>query len=446
MIFERTIPPHFLVDSSTSFSINSVWCRVQQQKNSIVNVCRTWYTVGIPFLYADVSIRRVYQLPNLLRTLNNSSPNLNLKETIRSVHFYCVVPVRYEQQFERQLKVLFDICPRITSCSFASQWSPFCLPDAAPWYAVVPNITHLYLHYTIEADLLERLVEVVSHYLLSLSFRVPGNHSSVAQIPPRNFTHLEDLTVWVATELAVNYTEAVTRAWKMPHLKRLTVQGELPEGALQHLCEAYGTGLQYLHITAHIDTSWAWYLWETTPLPDLLVLCPVLEHIVLSPQLFGTFEHKCIKWIDIWTSAEYGGDVDEMKTKIASWKLPALNGVRTLPYDLHELPLTVPFLIPPTLVSNALETFSIEFLDVVIRHEVGKLSYIQQGLAGGADKNSDGDSSDESFALVESGGSSVSDWEADSDGYIDGNWDAMMDNLEIDLALQSDAQLSSTSL
>ncbi|KDR85871.1 hypothetical protein GALMADRAFT_390559 [Galerina marginata CBS 339.88] len=441
MIFERAILPSFLVSSSDSFVPNSFWCKVQQQKYSIINVCRTWYTTGLPFLYANVFIRRVYQLSKLLKTLRLSSPNQNLKEMIKTIEFNCFVPVWYTGRYEQELTAIFNTCPSITSYTFGSQLSSFHLPLAAPFCAVVPKITDLCLHYDIDMRTLENIVELAPPHLVSLSFKVLQRHLDPGP-PSCLFPRLDAITIWFSSPQVAPSLEAYVGVWKMPHLRRLTVKRRLPATTLELLCDAYGSNLQYLHLATHRD-SWIRRTMDLdSKLPDLSHSCPPLKHIVLTPDYSKMFTHKGIEWVDVWAADETLSDVRTWRRDLIRRKsdLPRLKGVRILPYQLHELPLSLPLLFPPALVSTPEDSFAFHFSDVVIQHEVGELCYRQPdwvadlgeiGLSTPEDSSNDGYSSNESDSEDGSYSSDRScNWEVGSDKGITKDWDTEMDALE----------------
>ncbi|KDR79113.1 hypothetical protein GALMADRAFT_154100 [Galerina marginata CBS 339.88] len=430
MIFERTIPPHFLLDSSASFGLNSLFCQVLKQKVSIVNVCRTWYSVGLPFLYGNISIRRVHQLLDLLRSLVNSTTALNLKEMIRTVDIYCVVPQWYGQQFEKQLKVLFELCPRISSCAFRS---PFRALPTSPLAAVVPQLTNLVLNGGIKLAMLQVILQLVSPHVISLSFHIPEHEETSTSPTDQNFPHLEDISLWV-TKPAARILGELSSVWKMPHLDSLTFhlqkhgQANYPTEILKHFCDAHGAGLRYLHI---IDLTFLTCCRRSSNgydiyIPDLSKSCPTLEHIVLSPMIGLPIAHEHLKWVDIWAPAAIGFRPKKLRKKIKKANLPALKGVRILPFYLHDAySCNLPKFTPPNSVSTPADVFECMFLGFGIRHNVKEILYLQpqwsvDGTSEDSENSSDSESdedqgSDESYGESTDGGDSVEETDNDSD-------------------------------
>ncbi|KDR85849.1 hypothetical protein GALMADRAFT_234956 [Galerina marginata CBS 339.88] len=453
-IFERAIPPSFIISSSDSFLPNSLWCHVQAQKHAVLNVCRTWYMIGLPFLYEVVSIRRIYQLAHLLRTLKYSS--LNLKEMIKKVEVLCVTPDWYRQHFEYQLKVLFDLCPRLSSFSYASE-SPRCpLPPTIQLAAlvVVPNITHLELITYIEFDSLQNLLQHASPHVVSLSIFAPPNPNGTAVLDIL-FRRLEDLTLWKWDD-----PKPFVHDWKIPHLKRLTFDSHFGEVKLIKFCEVHGAGLQYLHFTRANYVSEGWWHpplpYKPRVFPDLSDSCPILQHIVLPPPSERLI-HKNVKWVDVWVSDRTLDEARTVRNSLQSANLPALKGVRLLPYSELGHRLNLPLLLPPTLVSTTSDSFAIHLSsDVAICHDVGEIRWIKPPCAGDLDEDDlkaqehndtseeeidepndtleedidDGDSvsdSDGSFIPDESDSEDGTDYS--SDGSADQDWDPVTKEL-----------------
>ncbi|KDR85844.1 hypothetical protein GALMADRAFT_389329 [Galerina marginata CBS 339.88] len=446
LIFERTIPPSSLIGSSDSDSFlpNSLWYHVQAQKHAVLNVCRTWYMIGLPFLYEVVSIRRVYQLSRLLRTLMIKYSSLNLKDTIKKVEVLCVTPSWYQAHFEYQLKALFDICPRISSFSYASGSLRCPLPPAIQLTALVPNIAHLELITSLEFKTLQNLLELASPHVVSLSIAPPARiDTAVLDIL---FRCLEDLTLWEWGSLS-----PFIHNWKFPRLKRLTCNGNFGEKKLKEFCSVHGAGLQYLHLTLDRANYPCEGFWQSElhckPMcfPDLSDSCPILQHIVL-PAHSEPLIHKSVKWVDVWVSDRTLDEAQTVRNSLRSANLPALKGVRLLPYSELEPRLSLPLLLPPTLVSTTSDSFAIRLSsDVVIRHDVGEIRWIKPPCAGDFDEDDvkamerhdtseeevdDGYSdSDGSFIPDESNSEGGTDYS--SDGSADQDWDPVTKKLSV---------------
>ncbi|KAF8163602.1 hypothetical protein B0H34DRAFT_329570 [Crassisporium funariophilum] len=91
-IYLRSLPPSFLLGPSPYTGLLA-WRKTLAQKKSIVLVCRAWYSAGISLLYEDICIRRLYQLPCLLSTLQGgASRNKKFGALIKTLNVQCVIP------------------------------------------------------------------------------------------------------------------------------------------------------------------------------------------------------------------------------------------------------------------------------------------------------------------------------------------------------------------
>ncbi|KAF8902895.1 hypothetical protein CPB84DRAFT_817629 [Gymnopilus junonius] len=380
MIFERTIPPYFIIDSSASLCLNPIWVQVQQQKKSIVEVCRAWHDVALPFLWEDVVILRVYELSNLLSVLKDDS--LKLRRLIRRVEIHCFIPLWYEEHFARQLQLLFATCPRISSCSFLSQCPPppKLLPTAL---GNASNITSLVLSHDNPIDIIGPLLILLSPYLVSLSFHISASViPSISDLPRCHLLHLRDLTIWVSHASAGNLSSLAVGRWlEIPSIIQLTFglrseswSDDVSTGCLSLFCKEYGSAVRFLQIQTRMLKG------NYIGAQSLLDLCPAIEHFVVHPNIIGDFSsltHKKIKWIDIWFNDEpLTASKRDLGHKLPRANFPALQAVRFLQHT-DALPYNLPLLIPPGLVRTAEDTFSFQFLDFEMRHDYEQVHFVQ---------------------------------------------------------------------
>jgi len=285
VIFERVIPPNFLADLSTSFSPNSLWCRVLQQKLSLLNVCWAWYRIGISFLYEDVAIRRIYQLGNLLRTLESSDSSY-LKDMIKTLDVHCFIPRSFYGVFKMQLNQLFKICPRLTSFSHTSPCHP---PSLAALPSLPQTLTHLELGEGIDLPILQEVLKSLSTNLVSLSIYITDLHDSNSYSFPR----LESLSI--------NRNQLFS-SWELPSLRSLTLRMNFwPQSFswddLRPFLEKNGAQLKFFHI--HPETECGCMSEFTIEIENILKSCPSLERFVLHPRPVPPITHQSIKWFRV---------------------------------------------------------------------------------------------------------------------------------------------------
>lgn len=435
MIFQRTIPPSYLLDSSTAPGPDSLACKVLRQQKALVGVCRTWHTIASPFLYDDIYIRRAGQLPALLRALEGGQTNFG--DHVQKLTIYCLIPQQYSDQFHQDINRVFHLCPRLTSFAYTSP----CRLPTLNLPSLKPALTHLKFSDAIQHDALTAALMEVCSELVSLSFQVPGTTASVIMDPSLRLPRLEYLHCGI-TAVTKTYL-VVVEQWSMPKLGGLTFKlngnpvswsGDLIASCLVSFCRAHGKGLTFLHIHPEYWWSMAKFTIAVQPLLDL---CPALEHIVLHPRTAPPLTHPKIKWIDIWEPHVREVCVEEWTTvhlSLTQQAFPSLRGVRTLGAAMAAL-TDLPTNIPPNLVLDVADAFECKFLDLLVRHDPGSLLCIEpEWPEDASDSEEDADfvyCSEDDLVHMDgtvSDGSSLtwleSDSEADSDTYIERHWDA----------------------
>ncbi|KAG5730311.1 hypothetical protein E4T56_gene10517 [Termitomyces sp. T112] len=66
------IAPKFLLDCSLSAGRDSPWSKSVETALSISSVCKSWHLAEIPFLYEDVVLRNLGQVPKFLLTIQKA--------------------------------------------------------------------------------------------------------------------------------------------------------------------------------------------------------------------------------------------------------------------------------------------------------------------------------------------------------------------------------------
>ncbi|TFK44320.1 hypothetical protein BDQ12DRAFT_672776 [Crucibulum laeve] len=439
MIFQRVVPPSFLLDSSTSPGPQSSWCKTLRQKKAIVRVCKLWYKTGISFLYEDVCIRRVGHASIFLRTLENT--NINLGDFVKKLTIFCLIPKSYCGTFSLQLQHIFELSPRISHFSYTSPCR-LPIPDVLP--AMVGTIRHLTLSNAIQFPTLISLLSQLSTELISLSFHVPVIDHGLWTTPHLTFPKLETLVCGV-TPYGRRYLGFIATNWVIPSLQRLTLKLNgnpinwepcILMGDFSSFCAIHGRQLKFLHI--HPEYWWSMAKYSIN-VQMLLDACPMLEHLVLHPNTAPPPTHPGVKWVDVWAPhvrSDCAVDWRKLYLNLTLQHFPALKGVRVLFAALASLP-DLPTNIPPGLVLSDNDSFEFRFLDLCIRHDRGKVYTIEPEWAEDEeDAGSDGSdlyvySSDDGCSTSTSDSASGSDSEDDSqeDCYIERDWDADPDIL-----------------
>ncbi|KIM43327.1 hypothetical protein M413DRAFT_401642 [Hebeloma cylindrosporum] len=421
IIFELAIPPNILADLTTSFSPNSLWCRVLEQKLSLLNVCWAWYRIGIAFLYENIAIRRIYQLENLLRTLESPDSSY-LKDLIKTLDVHCFIPRLFHDSFTLQLSQLFKVCPRITSFSHTSPCYPPCLA-ALP--SLPPTLTHLELGAGIDPSVSTEVLESLSPHIVSLSYTTFSKMINLYSFP-----RLESLSF-------VFGFESIAWYWELPRLHNLTLRviswpkNAWPETfssqALIPFLKKNGAQLKFFHILPETDCRCISEF--NLAIEGFLELCPSLERFVLHPRPVPPITHERIRWFRV------GNDIWDLRLphtspghRIVTAPFPSLRTLRKPPqfwtsWNACFSDLKSSFPDAETRIRSIQQCLGFDLHD-----DIGEIFlYISDmPLTDDAGSNYSSTASSEES---DSDSDSESDGEVGSDIDFDHTWDAQMDSL-----------------
>src|ERR1700761_4840410 len=93
-IFRLALPPSWVLihgDSLPPFPC-PIWSADMCVKRAITGVCKTWYRIGVEFLYENVMLRSIGQLPAFVRTLETRR---ELGSFVRRLDVSCMIPLGY---------------------------------------------------------------------------------------------------------------------------------------------------------------------------------------------------------------------------------------------------------------------------------------------------------------------------------------------------------------
>ena len=386
-IFNRAIPPLYLLDSSLFPGPKSMWCKTIRTKKAIIGVCRPWYLAGISFLYEDISIRRLPQLFYLLRTLTNC---VSFRDLVRTLDVHCFIPIALHQDFHVGLQALLQVCPRLSSLGFFSRRG---IP--IPTLHILPpnSITHLHLNLTMDY---EALIDVLSdvqltllHLQLYFLHMVPELSASGSQ--SLSLPVLETLILTI-TEHLIPHLAILQETWSMPSLHRFTLANLIScnwsdmeaNVALLAFLSKHGRLLAFLHLTP--DTTLKFKRHEFRL---MLQHCPQLEHLIISEEIFKipkndgedcSVAHSKLRWLDVWEpwqTAVNGVNRHQYPLDLLKKMLfPNLAGVRRL----ASLPPTLYNWLAefqPDSVSGNTESFAIDTFQCQLEHRVGRVCWTQ---------------------------------------------------------------------
>ncbi|CAA7262237.1 unnamed protein product [Cyclocybe aegerita] len=386
-IFQRAIPPSWLLDPALSLGPDSSWSVALRLKKSIIAVCRTWNSIGLPFLYADVDIRRVHQLASLLETIRKRPGELG--RLVKTLNVSCYVPQVLAGTFTRYLEALFPLLPRISTFAYTS---PTALPAEASIPTLPRSITQLNLMGITSWNSAVGHLMVAGGTLTSLRLRLPLALPSSAQegvlvLPFLTSIYLED-------DDGAGDLRKLTRVFCLPNLSSCTLystcrlrEGESAKSFIDFLAR-HGANIRFLNLRLQNIRS---NRLPDTFLPSLQHLCPRLERLIIpistALEALDNLMHRTLKWIDIsrpFTESVPATFKDLIIISLRRHNLPALQGCRllsNLPYVTTEWIEN----LPPDVVKDQQDAFTIDFSPSQLQHGVNYVYWQRQGWSLGWD-------------------------------------------------------------
>ncbi|EPQ61296.1 hypothetical protein GLOTRDRAFT_135799 [Gloeophyllum trabeum ATCC 11539] len=373
IIFDFCFGPYDLLEPSMTQGPNSPWSRTLRDQKSIVRVCKAWWSVGVESLYKHVALRRVGQIPALLRTLDGDS-QAQLSHLISSIAVVCAVPDICQLAFSSSLDCLLDKCPRLSKLTYAPIFDGY--PGSQPSHDMAPHfrsVTHL--AFGDDVPMCQSLFDLLkaTTQLKSLSLVVGDLVTHEWRIPQDmvHLVHLEHLSLRVLREGSQDIQQ-VRDGLNLPNLRSLEcsyVHRRLWKDVLP-LIASKGATLRMLSLKCVIpycDQSYAPY-----DIQPLIEQCPLLEHLIFMADLTFPLCHPTLRWVDIlawspnttsWPSRGHwrGWSVDDDNFAAeppTSWRrllegftreaFPVLERVRLIDPELAAMPYLAVALPPPT--------------------------------------------------------------------------------------------------
>ncbi|KIJ63980.1 hypothetical protein HYDPIDRAFT_28873 [Hydnomerulius pinastri MD-312] len=365
LILEYATPPNLFLDASICRGPSSAWSQTLRQLKSFVLVCRTWWDVGINLLYCHVIIRRIGQLPALLRSLE---ANPKLGSIVRTLQIDCFVPHGYHLIFEYALAQIW--------ASFIHNTRLILNHQTDDRDHELPKVPDAVLSSTIDLEigpghrlplLFSSLVQCTSLVCLTINFQ--GSVGS-DDIPIIQFNFLEELhCTWNdrPTDLpTANVLSTMSKQWNMPRLKRFTVLQLIPVLSVGSVIDgtdyypflrAHGKKLIYLSICfLPILYSKKSFFPASMDIQSFLDLCPNLKHFATGQyKETRDLSHSTLEYLDVWADSSSCLTYPQrilLRTSLEEGHFPSLRKVRLL--DLALLSTTglrLPIIIPPDSLS-----------------------------------------------------------------------------------------------
>ncbi|KAF8217508.1 hypothetical protein K438DRAFT_2036938 [Mycena galopus ATCC 62051] len=251
-------------------------------KLSILKVCKRWHRIGLEFMYEDVTLQWIGQLPVFVRALETGA-EVGVGALVRRLEIGYWVPRGYHALQAAEIEKIFELCPLLTHFAFNPQLIP---SGPLPTFPLAPilrdgssggiRVTHLEISHSIEyPTVLPALVELCPT-LKSLSLLLPTSYDTGH--PTLTFPHLENFRLGLAAKslLPGSY-------WVIPNLRQLLIHPTLGYFRMNYstVCTflgAYGRTLKVLDLQhQHIIHRGAVF-----DVRQLLLRCPILEHLSVN--------------------------------------------------------------------------------------------------------------------------------------------------------------------
>ncbi|KAF9529263.1 hypothetical protein CPB83DRAFT_906222 [Crepidotus variabilis] len=360
-IFQRAIPPSSLLDSGLCRGPKSAWSKVLRTKKAIISVCRSWHSVGLPYLYEDISIRRWPQLPLLRRTLKELGSS-HITRFIKSLEIQCYIPEESASDFDACFLDILDLCQSLTTFSFTPNCNiPTSSLSAARW--VPQSVTKLRLGNMIPYRNLIAILFEVKETLQYLALQIGLTKQEAYRVLNATKKRLKGIKLPVLQDLFLEIGRwsfepellVITEFWTLPSLARLSIiQGGLRSSAycsgaddyyltadqmeecITALLARHGANITFLQI------DWDWLLSARDPQESnenfnhMMAFCPLLDRLVTYSAIFFQdantipFSHPSLRWLDLHIGRS---DLSELKERQGDLKcltdiFPALEGIR----------------------------------------------------------------------------------------------------------------------
>ena len=427
-IFNRAIPPYFLLDPALCAGPNSPWSKALRLKKSIISVSRAWYGAGVSFLYEDICIRRIAQIFDLFQTLKLS---VKLGSLVKSFEIYCYIPLNITAEFNLCLNFLLGHFPRLSTFTFSS---PCGLPSSVLVLPPSTNITHLRLsaarlEYAVVIGVLEHVKITMRSLQLSLGY----HQLEVTDEISKQDVDLLALETLVLSAPRIQLFHIINH-WKMPSLRRLTFScwsSQTGPHPLLRLLEDHGRHLTFLHIPSSDLTL------NARQLSSVAGHCPRLEHLIIYPEIIplaswkdDSLVHSNVRWLFLqgWSNSSlefFTGKAPRISSPRPGFpkqKFPALQGVRRI-LDLPRALIEWPERFEACLTSMDLLPFTIDAFQTQLQCTADCVSWTEPEWNYGVYEDQDvpGDTYTDSEVSYDSA-NSKKDEEVDESRYVQIPW------------------------
>lgn len=296
---------------------------------SLVLVCRTWYHVGVTFLYEYICIRRFSQLECLCDVFEHSS----LSQLVKYLDIQCYIPEDLGSELDACLRTVTEHCPSLTSFGFST---PCDLPPSAieQTNCLPPCITHLRLDSNLKNNQISSILDELGQNLIAFHFQIclePEISTTFLAQQDTSFPQLRNLSIFFSNQDSARLKE-LKCAWCMPALQHLTILAKEfrnfnrdVENFVVSLVRAHSRELLHLNIGSNLRAA---------AFKSVLESCPRLERLVIHPYALleehwtvNRFFHPKLRWID-FIHFRHEGSQFQGHLRLSKEELPSLRGIR----------------------------------------------------------------------------------------------------------------------
>ncbi|KAK7046456.1 hypothetical protein R3P38DRAFT_2873901 [Favolaschia claudopus] len=366
----------------------NIWSSDFQTKLAIVGVCKAWYRVGLQFLYENVVLSSIGQLPTFVMTLEAQS---SLASFVQRLEITYWVPRAYHNLHDAETRKAFELCTQLKQFAFNPRCHPLYDSDLVlprfPYIEDTPwRITHLEVCDRIDyLSILSPLVHL-SLSLESLSISLPISYRIEHHRPMLTFPRLLSL------RLCIDHMSPPDSIWVIPNLQQLLlcpIDHKWRGGPVAALLAQYGKKLRTLSLGCRETRA---------TLAELLGHCPQLRHLTVVEDLVSVdnqLHHKTLQSLDVLGD----GTLDRINSSHFETAFPALRSYRYLD-TFHDFYPSLP---------------AIEGRAAGLDHSLPTSSWLEWILPLGGESSDDSEDSD--YAPSSDGDSSDSgvndDWSGD---------------------------------
>ncbi|OCH92845.1 hypothetical protein OBBRIDRAFT_790870 [Obba rivulosa] len=358
MIFEYVIPPDIFMESTSVYGPSSPWLHSLRIKTTLVQVCKAWRLLALPFLYEQILLHHASQILELARTIRESDSNI--ATLIKRIHLDCFTP-----RVPSALDEMTFILREATHLQSFSTGFRFLIGGITHLHrrglrrfrAVIgglsDTLTQLgYCAHPIENDvpfnLSLRHIGTFSK-LVSLSITLSSSWYTDSKSRPEVRLHrLTELELLCRED--ADFT--VFDPWELPNLRRLWILKSHREScilttkhAFPSFLQRHGSGLVFLdlHGMSYPDVGISW---------DFAKLCPKLRHMVVGCLWSGLnfsegfFNSSTFFHLDIWTHSVAR---HQLRRELDAAQSQILRDARLLDVELAHI-RRLPLLLPPDMV------------------------------------------------------------------------------------------------